>query len=101
MDVKTAFLNGTLHEDVYMTQPEGFTSTNPSQICKLQKSIYGLKQASRSWNIRFDETIKEFGFLKNPDEPCAYKKVSGNLIVFLILYVDDILIMGNNIPMLQ
>ena len=51
MDVKTAFLNGNLQEDVYMTQPEGFTSSNRSQICKLQRSIYGLKQASWSWNI--------------------------------------------------
>ena len=62
MDVKMTFLNGNLTEDVYMTQPEGFTSKASSKVCKLQRSIYGLKQASRSWNIRFDETIKEFGF---------------------------------------
>ena len=60
--VKTVFLNGNLSEDVYMTQPEGFTSKDGNKVCKLQKSIYGLKQASRSWNIRFDETIKKFGF---------------------------------------
>ena len=58
MDVKTAFLNGNLLEKVYMTQPEGFTSGDSNKVCKLQKSIYGLKQASRSWNIRFDETTK-------------------------------------------
>jgi hypothetical protein len=59
MDVKTAFLNGFLEEDVYMTQPEGFISSgSESKVCKLQRSIYGLKQASRSWNIRFDETVK-------------------------------------------
>ena len=62
MDVKTAFLNRNLTKEVYMTQPEGFTSGNGSKVCKHQRSIYGLKQASRSWNIRFDETIKEFGF---------------------------------------
>jgi len=102
MDVKTAFLNGNILEDVYMTQPEGFESKEfPNKICKLQRSIYGLKQASRSWNIRFDETIKQFGFIKNVDEPCVYKKVSGSGIVFLILYVDDILIIGNDIPLLQ
>ena len=71
MDVKTAFLNGNLSEEVYMTQPEGFTSKDNTQVCKLQRSIYGLKQASRSWNIRFDETIKEFGFSQNEDEPCV------------------------------
>ena len=75
IDVKTVFLNGNLSEEVYMTQPEGFISTNSNQVCKLQRSIYGLKQASRSWNIRFDETIKEFDFSQNTDEPCVYKKV--------------------------
>ena len=68
MDVNTAFLNGRLLEDVYMTQPEGFIDPkNAGKICKLQRSIYGLKQASRTWNRRFDEVVKEFGFVKNPD----------------------------------
>ncbi|MGI4673532.1 reverse transcriptase domain-containing protein, partial [Klebsiella pneumoniae] len=52
-------------------------------------------------NIRFDEIIKEFGFIKNVDEPCIYKKVSGSAVTFLILYVDDVLLIGNDIPMLQ
>ena len=102
MDVKTAFLNGFLEEDVYMTQPEGFIDPeNPKKVCKLKKSIYGLKQASRSWNLRFDEAIKKFDFLRNEEESCVYKKVSGSSIVFLVLYVDDILLMGNDIPMLE
>ena len=100
MDVKTIFLNGNLVEDMYMTQPEGFESIDSHKICKLQRSIYGLKQASRSWNIHSDETIKEFEFIKSKDDPCVYKKVSGSAIVFLILYVDDILLIGNNIPLL-
>ncbi|KAK8700602.1 hypothetical protein V6N13_018993 [Hibiscus sabdariffa] len=75
MDVKTAFLNGKLEEDVYMTQLEGFvTPKNVGKVCKLQRSIYGLKQASRSWNLRFKDAIKEFGFIRNEDEPCVYKK---------------------------
>ncbi|KAK8652414.1 hypothetical protein V6N13_061432 [Hibiscus sabdariffa] len=75
MDVKTAFLNGKLEEDVYMTQPEGFVAPkNARKVCKLQRSIYGLKQASRSWNLRFNDAIKEFGFIRNEDEPCVYKK---------------------------
>ncbi|KAK9033664.1 hypothetical protein V6N11_049850 [Hibiscus sabdariffa] len=102
MDVKTAFLNGKLEEDVYMTQPEGFvTPENAGKVCKLQRSIYGLKQASRSWNLRFNEAIQEFGFIRNEDEPCVYKKFSGSIVSFLILYVDDILIIGNDIPTLQ
>ncbi|GJY34949.1 retrotransposon protein, putative, ty1-copia subclass [Tanacetum coccineum] len=60
-----------------------------------------LKQASRQWNKRFDDEIKKFGFTQNPDEPCVYLKASRSNVTFLILYVDDILIMGNNIPMLQ
>ena len=63
MDVKTAFLNGFLKEELYMIQPEGFVDPkNANKVCKLQRSIYGLVQASRSWNIRFDEMIKAFGF---------------------------------------
>ena len=55
MDVKTAFLNGSLDETIYMVQPEGFIEKGQEKkVCKLQKSIYGLKQASRSWNIKFD-----------------------------------------------
>ncbi|GJV08819.1 retrotransposon protein, putative, ty1-copia subclass [Tanacetum coccineum] len=102
MDVKTAFLNGRLDEDIYMVQPEGYVNLKyPNRVCKLQRSIYGLKQASCQWNKRFDEEIKKFGFTQNRDEPCVYRKASGSNVVFLILYVDDILIMGNNIPRLK
>ncbi|GJS21393.1 retrotransposon protein, putative, ty1-copia subclass [Tanacetum coccineum] len=102
MDVKTAFLNGYLSKEVYMEQPEGFVNPKyPNRVCKLKHSIYGLKQASMQWNKRFDDEIKKFGFTQNRDEPCVYLKANGSNVTFLILYVDDILIMGNNIPMLQ
>ncbi|GJV55355.1 retrotransposon protein, putative, ty1-copia subclass [Tanacetum coccineum] len=85
-----------------MEQPEGFVNPKyPNRVCKLKRSIYGLKQASRQWNKRFDDEIKKFGFTQNCDEPCVYLKASGSNVTLLILYVDDILIMGNNIPMLQ
>ena len=65
MDVKTAFLNGYLKEELYMMQPEGFVDPkNANKVCKLQRSIYGLVQASRGWNIGFDEMIKAFGFMQ-------------------------------------
>ncbi|KAJ9541861.1 hypothetical protein OSB04_028367 [Centaurea solstitialis] len=102
MDVKTAFLNGKLTEDVYMEQPEGFIDPkNPNKVCKLLKSICGLKQASQSWNLHFDERIKEFGFTKSEFEPCVYTKFSGSIVTFLVLYVDDILLIGNDVPTLQ
>ena len=102
MDVKTAFLNGNLLEDVYMTQPEGFdTPESAGKVCKLQRSIYGLKQASRNKNLHFDEAVRQLGFIKIEDEPCVYKKASGSTVVFLVLYVDDILLIGNDIPTLQ
>ena len=101
MDVKTAFLNGNLEESIYMVQPEGFIAQDQEQkVCKLQKSIYGLKQASRSWNIRFDTAIKSYGFEQNVVEPCGYKKIVNSVVAFLVLYVDDILLIGNDVEYL-
>ena len=85
MDVKTAFLNGFIKEELYMMQPEGFVNPKgANKICKLQRSIYGLVQASRSWNIRFDELIKAYSFIQTCGEACIYKKVSGSTTTFLI-----------------
>ena len=68
MDVETTFLNGFLKEELYMMQPEGFVNPKgANKMCKLQRSIYGLVQASRSWNIFFDEVIKAYGFIKTYD----------------------------------
>ncbi|KAA0047456.1 gag/pol protein [Cucumis melo var. makuwa] len=98
MDVKTAFLNGNLEESIFMSQPEGFiTQGQEQEVCKLNRSIYRLKQASRSWNIRFDTTIKSYGFNQNVDEPCVYKKMNKGKVAFLVLYVDDILLIGNDV----
>ena len=69
-------------------------------MCKLNISIYGQKQASRSWNHHFDEAISSYAFIKNVDEPCVYKKISRSQLTFLVLYVDDILLISNDIGML-
>ena len=75
MDVKIAFLNGNIEKELYMVQPEGFVDPeNAGKVCKLQRSIYGLKQASRSWNLRFDEVIKGFGFVQNAEETAFIRK---------------------------
>lgn len=67
------------------------------KVCKLQRYIYGLKQASRSWNKRFNKEIKMFDFVKCEEEPSVHKKVSGSAVNFLVLYVDDIFLIGNDI----
>ena len=85
MDIKTTFLNGFLEDELYMMQPEGFVNPKGvNKMCKLQRSIYGLVQASQSWNIRFDKLIKAYSFIQTYDEACIYKKVSGSTTTFLI-----------------
>ena len=72
MDVKIAFLNRSLEETIYMVQLEVFIAKGQeNKVCKLQKSIYGLKQALRSWNIKFVQSVKLFGFVQSPNEPCV------------------------------
>ncbi|KAL0445848.1 UNVERIFIED_CONTAM: hypothetical protein Slati_1712700 [Sesamum latifolium] len=70
------------------------------KVCHLQRSIYGLKQASRSWKIHFNEVIRGYNFIKNDFDPCVYKKVSGSSVEFLLLCVDDILLVENDVKML-
>jgi hypothetical protein len=108
MDVKTAFLYGVLTPDVHMVQPEGFVDlANARKVCKLQHSIYALKEASQSWNHQFDEVVKIFGFIKNPDKALCRDRTKrligqgGSAVAFLVLYVDDILLIRNNVPFLN
>ena len=83
---KTAFLNGFIKEELYMMQPEGFVNPKgANKACKLQRSIYGLVQASQSWNIHFGEVIKAYVFIQTFGEACIYKKVSGSSVAFLII----------------
>ena len=85
-----------------MKQPKGFTSSNGDhRVCKMHRSIYRLKQASQSWNSWFDRCIKLHGFIRNGEKPCIYKWVNGFVIVFLVLFVDDVLLVMNEITALQ
>ena len=82
---KTTFFNGFIKEELYMMQPEGFLNPKgANKVCKLQRSIFGLVQASWSWNICFDELIKAYSFIQTCGEACIYKKVSGGTTAFLI-----------------
>ena len=77
MDVKTAFLNGDLDEEIFMKQPEGFIQEGRENlVCKLKKFIYGLKQASIQWYLKFDQVIQDYGFIENPSDECIYLKFS-------------------------
>jgi Reverse transcriptase (RNA-dependent DNA polymerase) len=101
MDVKTAFLNGDLHEEIYMKQPEGFIIKGKEHMrCRLKRSIYELKQDSRQLYLKFDQVITEFGFKENTIDQCIYLKVSGSKFIILILYVDDILLASSDLDML-
>jgi hypothetical protein len=101
MDVKMAFLNEDLLENVYMTQLKGFAVKGKEHMgCHLRKSIYGLKQTSRQWYLKFDETIKSFGFKENEEDNCIYAKFRNGKFIFLILYVDDILLTSSDVSLL-
>ena len=97
MDVKTAFLNGELDEEIYMEQPIGFiVKGQEDKVCKLLISLYGLKQASRQCNLRFHRVIISYYFKMIEEDYCAYVKWLKRKFVILSLYVDDILLAGND-----
>ena len=94
LDVKTAFLHGELEEEIYMTQPDGFQVPGKEDyVCKLKKSLYGLKQSPRQWYKRFDSFMIEIGYNRSPYDCCVYhNKLKNGSYIYLVLYVDDMLI---------
>jgi hypothetical protein len=101
MDVKTIFLNGDLYENVYMEQPEGFIIEGKEKLgCHLTKFIYRLKNAFRQWYLKFDEPIRNIGFKENEGDNCIYAKFKNGKFIFLILYVDDILLASSDVHLL-
>jgi Reverse transcriptase (RNA-dependent DNA polymerase) len=102
MDVKTAFLNGDIDECIYMSQlPNYEFDDSKHMVCKLKKSIYGLKQVSRQWYFKFHQVIISFGFEPNLVDECIYHKFSGSKFVFLVLYVDNILLASKDKKMMH
>ena len=91
------FLNGELEEEVYVSQPEGYVQKGKEKmVLKLSKALYGLRQAPRAWNIRLDKSLKKLGFRKCPSEAAVYKRGTGNNAVVLGVYVDDLIVTGEN-----
>ncbi|CAH9068398.1 unnamed protein product [Cuscuta epithymum] len=102
MDVKTAFLNGELEEEIYMMQPEGHVvSGQEHKVCKLVKSLYGLKQAPKQWNEKFDEVLLAHGFTSLEVDKCVYTKIKNGVCIIICLYVDDMLIFSSNIELIN
>lgn len=98
MDVVTVFWNGEVEEDIYMEIPERVSVSDKNLVCKLIKSLYCLKQAPKRWNVKIDPfLVEKLGFKKCSGDPCLYIKVNNNGdIIVIALYVDDLLIAGNN-----
>lgn len=95
MDVKSAFLNGDLKEELYMLQPEGFVVGQKNEVCRLHKSIYGLKQASHVWGEHFTNFIKEHHFNPSESDPCFFTRNKEGERTLLIIWVDDGIIASN------
>jgi hypothetical protein len=95
MDVKTAFLNGVIEEEVYIEKPQGFEVEDwKSHVCRLKKALYGLKQAPRAWYGRIDSFLSSLGFTKSKADSNLYFKIMDNEPVILLLYVDDLFLTG-------
>ena len=99
LDVKSAYLNATIDEEIYLEQPEGFVKTNDSGeklVCKLNKSIYGLKQSGRNWNNTFHTFLCSENFVQSSADHCVYTKHDKDSVIITIMWVDDIIIASNN-----
>lgn len=98
LDVKTAFLNGDLKEDLFILQPTGFlVPGREKDVCKLNKSLYGLEQASKAWNIKFYEFLSGFGFVRSAANSCVYIKTERESLTIMAIWLYDWLICGSDV----
>jgi hypothetical protein len=97
LDVSNAFFNGSLMEEVYMEQPQGFLDpTKPDHVCRLHKSIYGLKQAPQAWFTCLSSILLELGFVASLVDSSLFIFIMHNVKIFLLIYVDDIIVIGTH-----
>ncbi|CAL1392356.1 unnamed protein product [Linum trigynum] len=96
LDVNNAFLHGDLDEEVYMKMPEGFGQPNDTRVCRLKRSLYGLKQASRNWHAKFTSSLLQLGFKQSKFDYSLFIAHKGSTFVAALIYVDDVVLTGNN-----
>jgi hypothetical protein len=97
MDVKIAFFNGEPKEEIYMEQPQGFVHQGGEHLlCKLHKSLYGLKQSPRAWNQKLDAFFKSIEFMNSEADPSMYVALVGDVKFFIMVYVDDLILVCND-----
>jgi hypothetical protein len=102
LDVLNTFLHGVLKETVYMEQPPGYVDSKlPTHVCKLQKALYGLKQAPRAWFERFTSYLHTIGFTPSLADPSLFMYRKEDTVLFLLLYVDNIIVIGNSSTAIQ
>ena len=102
MDVKTTFLHGYLEEEIYMKQHEGFIIKGKEELLyKLKKSLYGLNQSPRMWYQKFDLYIQNLGFKRSQVDHCVYRKQVEDHFIYVALYVDDMLLVGNDMDLIK
>jgi Reverse transcriptase (RNA-dependent DNA polymerase) len=102
MDVQTAFLNGELEEEIYMSQPEGFIKEGMENlVCRLHKSLYRLKQAGRTWYLKLNESLIGMGFRRCTADYSIYYKEDGTTKIIISVYVNDLILFSNNLPYLE
>ena len=100
MDVKNAFLNGKLSEEVYMQPPPG-VSVDSNTVCHLRRALYGLKQAPRAWFVKFSSTIFRLGYITSPYDSALFLRRTDKGTILLLLYVDDMIITGDDLSGIQ
>ncbi|GAA0164517.1 transmembrane signal receptor [Lithospermum erythrorhizon] len=96
LDINNSFLHGFIDEEIYMLPPEGYTKASGSEVCKLKRSLYGLKQASRKWNEEFTLKVLGYGFVQSCNDNCLFPYTTTTCFLVLVVYVDDILIAGTS-----
>lgn len=101
MDVNNAFLHEFLEEEIYMRTPPGLPNVLPGQVCKLRKSLYGLKQASRQWNIELTKFLISLGFVQSRHDHSLFTMITASSFIAALIYVDDILMTGDSISVMD